>query len=157
MYSMYIRVAIQGVLPCYPSIWRIFSKLKFLYVIASVSVAISWKGNDVICRKYSIRKYRIFHNPNNVWISSHKVRYHRAKHDIITKGYHSPCHCEQQQMLRRGNLAERNTPNGWIPTVTLFPRNDTGGTPTFESFVVQNGSGHNILLFSDSAEFCFVC
>ena len=27
----------------------------------------------------------IFHNPNNVWISSHKVRYHRAMHDIITK------------------------------------------------------------------------
>ena len=26
--------------------------------------------------------------------------------------------------MRRGNLAERNAPDGWIPTVTAFPRND---------------------------------
>ena len=25
------------------------------------------------------------------------------------------CHCEEQRMLRRGILAERNAPNGWIP------------------------------------------
>ena len=34
------------------------------------------------------------------------------------------CHCEEQQRLRRGNLAERTAPDGWIPTVTVFPRND---------------------------------
>ncbi len=28
--------------------------------------------------------------------------------------------------MRRGNLAERNVPEGWIPTVTAFPRNDKG-------------------------------
>ena len=26
--------------------------------------------------------------------------------------------------MRRGNLAERTAPDGWIPTVTVFPRND---------------------------------
>ena len=29
------------------------------------------------------------------------------------------CHCEEQRGLRRGNLAERNAPDGWIPTLTL--------------------------------------
>ena len=31
-----------------------------------------------------------------------------------------PCHCEEQRMLRRGNLAERNAPDGWIPTLSLW-------------------------------------
>ena len=30
-----------------------------------------------------------------------------------------PCHCEEQRELRHGNLAERNAPYGWIPTLTL--------------------------------------
>ena len=29
------------------------------------------------------------------------------------------CHCEEQRELRRGNLAERNAPDGWFPTLTL--------------------------------------
>ena len=39
--------------------------------------------------------------------------------------------------MRRGNLAERNAPDGWIPTVTSFPRNDKGGTPTLERTLFQ--------------------
>ena len=30
-----------------------------------------------------------------------------------------PCHCEEQRELRRGNLAERIAPCGWIPTLAL--------------------------------------
>ena len=29
-------------------------------------------------------------------------------------------------------------PDGWIPTVTSFPRNDTGGTPTPERTLIQS-------------------
>ena len=49
-----------------------------------------------------------------------------------------PCHCEEQRGLRRGNLAERNAPDGWIPTVTSFPRNDKGGTPTPDCHVERS-------------------
>ena len=48
------------------------------------------------------------------------------------------CHCEEQRGLRRGNLAERNAPDGWIPTVTSFPRNDKGGTPTPDCHVERS-------------------
>ena len=60
----------------------------------------------------------------------------------IQKGNESdiilPCHCEEQRGLRRGNLAERNAPDGWIPTVTSFPRNDKGGTPTPDCHVERS-------------------
>ena len=48
-------------------------------------------------------------------------------HGMTRKKWNLPfCHCEEQRELRRGNLAERNVPEGWIPTVTAFPRNDKG-------------------------------
>ena len=60
----------------------------------------------------------------------------------IQKGNESdiilPCYCEEQRGLRRGNLAERNAPDGWIPTVTSFPRNDKGGTPTPDCHVERS-------------------
>ena len=60
-----------------------------------------------------------------------------------------PCHCEEQRGLRRGNLAERNAPDGWIPTVTSFPRNDKGGTPTPERILFQGVLINGMCNFED--------
>ena len=71
----------------------------------------------------------------------------------IQKGNESdiilPCHCEEQRGLRRGNLAERNAPDGWIPTVTSFPRNDKGGTPTPERILFQGVLINGMCNFED--------
>ena len=40
-------------------------------------------------------------------------------------------------------------PVGWIPTVTLFPRNDNGGTPTPERILIQGVLINGMCLFAD--------